>query len=238
MTFWFYAALAAGLLSVAYGFIQRNSIMAASPGNARMQEIAQAIREGADAYLSRQYRTIAYVGVVVLVILFLAFQSWEVPLGFVIGAVLSGIAGFIGMKVSVQANVRTTEASRNSLQAGLDVAFKSGAVTGLLVVGLALIGIVAYYGLLIAGAGYAPMTATSSMAWWRSVSAHRSFRFLPVSAVESSPRAPTLVATWSARSKRESPRMIRGMPPQSQTMSVTMLATVQAWLRTCLKPMR
>ncbi|MEO1567854.1 MAG: sodium-translocating pyrophosphatase [Pseudomonadota bacterium] len=156
MTFWFYAALAAGLLSVAYGFIQRNSIMAASPGNARMQEIAQAIREGADAYLSRQYRTIAYVGVVVLVILFLAFQSWEVPLGFVIGAVLSGIAGFIGMKVSVQANVRTTEASRNSLQAGLDVAFKSGAVTGLLVVGLALIGIVAYYGLLIAGAGYAP----------------------------------------------------------------------------------
>ncbi len=156
MPVWFYVAVAAGLISVAYGFWQRSSIMAASPGDARMQEIAQAIREGADAYLSRQYRTIAYVGVVVLAALFLAFRSWEVPLGFFVGAFLSGMAGFIGMKVSVQANVRTTEASRNSLQAGLEIAFKSGAVTGLLVVGLALLGIVLYYGLLTGVVGYAP----------------------------------------------------------------------------------
>jgi len=156
MPAWFYVALAAGLISVAYGFWQRSSIMAASPGDARMQEIAQAIREGADAYLSRQYRTIAYVGIAVLIALFFAFRSWEVPLGFFLGAFLSGVAGFIGMKVSVQANVRTTEASRHSLQGGLDIAFKSGAVTGLLVVGLALLGIVLYYGLLTGLVGYEP----------------------------------------------------------------------------------
>ena len=151
---WYYLALAAGVISVVYGFIQARSIQSAPAGDARMREIAAAIQEGANAYLGRQYRTIAIVGVVVVILLGLAFRSWQVPLGFVIGAVLSGAAGFIGMKVSVQANVRTTEAARSGLNAGLKMAFKSGAVTGLLVVGLALIGIVVYYGILTSSIGF------------------------------------------------------------------------------------
>ncbi len=144
---WYLLALGAGFLSLAYGYWQITSIMKAPSGNPRMIEIAQAIQEGANAYLSRQYRTIGIVGVAVAIVLALLL-GWKAALGFVIGAVLSGAAGFIGMLVSVRANVRTTEASRKGLNEGLQMAFKSGAVTGMLVVGLALIGIVGYYGLL------------------------------------------------------------------------------------------
>ena len=122
--------------------------MALPTGSAKMQEIAKAIQEGANAYLNRQYRTIAIVGVVVTVVLAFFFRNWEAPVGFLLGAVLSGAAGFIGMKISVQANVRTTEASSKGLAQGLNVAFQSGAVTGMLVVGLALIGLAGYYALL------------------------------------------------------------------------------------------
>ena len=121
----------AGFAAVAYGGITRASLMKASTGNERMNEIAGAIQEGAKAYLNKQYKTIAIVGVVVTILLALLFQNAIAPVGFVIGAVLSGIAGYVGMLVSVQANVRTTEASRSSLGAGLNIAFKAGAITGL-----------------------------------------------------------------------------------------------------------
>ena len=138
----------AGLLSIIYGFFTGKNILNKSSGNNKMQEIASAIQVGAKAYLNRQYKTIALVGVVVLVIISIAFSPL-VGLGYLIGATLSGLAGYVGMLVSVQANVRTAEASRKSLNSGLDVAFKSGAVTGMLVAGLALLSIAVYYYILI-----------------------------------------------------------------------------------------
>jgi K(+)-stimulated pyrophosphate-energized sodium pump len=135
-----------GFFAWLYGWLESQAVRAASPGNARMQEIAAAIQEGARAYLKRQYRTIAFAGVGVVIILAAAFwPTWQIPVGFIIGAVLSGAAGFIGMNVSVQANVRTAEASRSSLAAGLRLAFKAGAVTGMLVAGFALLGVAGYY---------------------------------------------------------------------------------------------
>tara|TARA_B100002052_G_scaffold95655_1_gene88325 strand:- start:1929 stop:4034 length:2106 start_codon:yes stop_codon:yes gene_type:complete len=138
----------AGLLSVVYGFFTGKNILNSSAGNNKMQEIASAIQVGAKAYLNRQYKTIAIVGLVVLVIISFAF-SILVGLGYLIGAALSGIAGYVGMLVSVQANVRTAEASRKGLAQGLSIAFKSGAVTGMLVAGLALLSIAVYYYLLL-----------------------------------------------------------------------------------------
>jgi K(+)-stimulated pyrophosphate-energized sodium pump len=148
--------IVAGVIAVLYGVFTTQRLMAMSQGNAKMQEIAKAIREGADAYLNRQYRTIAIVGVVVTIVLAVFFKNWQAPVGFLIGAVLSGAAGFIGMKISVQANVRTTEASSKGLAEGLNVAFLSGAVTGMLVVGLALIGLAGYYVILTVGLGLDP----------------------------------------------------------------------------------
>ncbi|MGV6819442.1 MAG: sodium-translocating pyrophosphatase [Parvularcula sp.] len=137
--------IAAGLVAVGYGYITSKSVMREPAGNDRMQEIAAAIQEGAQAYLNKQYTTIAIVGVVVFVLLFIFFRDWVPPVGFALGAFLSGVAGYVGMIVSVRANVRTTEASRKGLQQGLDIAFKSGAVTGMLVAGLALLGLALYF---------------------------------------------------------------------------------------------
>ena len=156
---WLGIIVGASIISLLYGAWAIRSILAAPAGDKRMGEIARAIQEGANAYLSRQYKTIAIVGVPVVIIAFLVLGIWA-AIGFLIGAVLSGVAGFIGMLVSVRANVRTTEASRISLGGGLDIAFKSGAITGMLVVGLALLGLVAYYGLLVGPMELAPNDRT------------------------------------------------------------------------------
>jgi len=137
-----------GLIALLYSYIVSKQIFAASPGNKRMQEIAGAIQEGARAYLKRQYRTIAIVGFIILAIIAFLLGMW-VAIGYFIGAFLSGAAGYVGMLVSVQANVRTAEASRRGLAAGLNISFKSGAVTGMLVAGLALLSIAIYYQILL-----------------------------------------------------------------------------------------
>ncbi len=137
-----------GVLAVAYSYLLSGQIISSSPGNTRMQEIAEAIQVGAKAYLNRQYKTIAVVGIIVLAIV-TYFFNYLVGFGYFIGAFLSGVAGYVGMLISVKANVRTAEASRHSLQSGLTIAFKSGAITGLLVAGLALLAITIYYIILI-----------------------------------------------------------------------------------------
>ncbi len=144
MTLAYGLIIACGCVALLYGLVMIRSVLSLSTGNDKMRQIAAAIQEGASAYLKRQYQTIALVGVVIFILL-TWLLGWYVGLGFVIGAVLSGLTGFIGMNVSVRANSRTAEAARGGLQSALDVAFKAGAITGLLVVGLGLLGITLYY---------------------------------------------------------------------------------------------
>src|ERR1700674_2124722 len=136
-----------GVLAILYGIWATQSVMSADPGSKKMQEISAAVREGAQAYLKRQYLTISVVGVVIFVILGYTL-GWLVAGGFAIGAILSGATGFIGMNVSVRANVRVAQAATKTLAGGLELAFKAGAITGMLVAGLALLGVTLYFGFL------------------------------------------------------------------------------------------
>jgi K(+)-stimulated pyrophosphate-energized sodium pump len=155
MNNYLWLVIAAGALGILYGLIQTAALMKASTGNDKMREIAAAIQEGASAYLRRQYTTIGMVGVVILIAAYFLIGEWA-AIGFVIGAVLSGLAGFAGMLISVRANVRTAQAASESLSKGLDLAFRSGAITGMFVAGGALVGVAGYYAVLTAGFGLAP----------------------------------------------------------------------------------
>src|SRR3954447_13052555 len=148
-------AIACGVIAVLYGVVTTMQVLKAPAGNERMRDIASAVQEGAQAYLARQYRTIAIVGVVVVALVYYFLGSVS-AIGFLIGALLSGLTGFVGMNVSVKANVRTAEAARTSLQGGLTMAFRSGAITGMLVAGLGLLAISVFFYYLTAIAGHAP----------------------------------------------------------------------------------
>jgi len=155
MTWVLYLIIACGALSIAYGVWTTRAVLAADPGTARMQEIAAAIQEGAQAYLARQYQAVAIVGVLIFIALYFLLGLPQ-AIGFAVGAILSGLAGFVGMNVSVRANVRTAQAATKSLADGLSLAFRAGAITGLLVAGLALLGVSVYFLVLTQWLGYSP----------------------------------------------------------------------------------
>jgi len=185
-----------------------------------MQEISAAIQAGAKAYLNRQYATISMAGVVLLVLIGL-FIGWTTATGFAIGAIFSGLTGYIGMNVSVRANVRTTEAANHGLNAAMQIAFRGGAITGMLVVGLALLGVAGFYGILVANGVEDPIHPLIG----------------PVLAAAFSPRARMSAQTSSARWKPVSLKMTHATLLLLLTTSVITSVTARAWPPTCSRPM-
>ena len=227
--------IGAGVLAIVYGLWAIQSILAASAGNEKMQEIASAIQSGASAYLNRQYRTIGIVGVVIAVIV-AYLLGVKVSAGFVIGAALSGVAGYVGMLVSVRANVRTTQAASESLAGGLSIAFRSGAVTGMLVAGLALLSVAVYFHILTGPLG---LSASSREVIDALVALGFGASLISIFARLGGgifTKVRMSVVTWSVRSKPVFRRMTRATRPPLLTMSVTMLVTAPAWPLTCLRP--
>ena len=226
-----------GALSIVYAIWATTSVLKADAGNPRMQEIAAAVREGAQAYLKRQYMTIGMVGIVIFALL-AWFLGMLVAAGFLIGAILSGAAGFIGMNVSVRANVRTAQAATTSLAGGLELAFKAGAITGMLVAGLALLGVTLYFAYLT---HYLDLAANSRTVVDALVALGFGASLISIFARLGggiSPRAPTSAAISSARSRPAFPKTIRATRPPLPTTSATMSVTAPAWPPICSRPMR
>ena len=228
-------ALLCAMAAIAYGVIAITRIIKLPAGNQDMQRVAQAIQEGASAYLKRQYFAIAGVGVILFVVIFIVLDV-ATAVGFALGAILSGATGIIGMQVSVRANVRTAEAARQGLNAGLQVSFRAGAITGLLVVGLGLLGVAGYFAILemltpeAKDIDLAPLVGLAFGGSLISIFARLGGGIFTKGADVGA----ALVARWRPASQKMTRATLRLLPTTSATTSVT----APVWRRTCSKPMR
>jgi len=226
-----------GIIGILYSLIVAGAIKGAPTGDAKMGEIASAIQEGSIAYLNRQLKSMVIVGIVIFVIIFFGLGA-KTAIGFLVGAVASFLAGYIGMRVSVLANVRVAEACKKGLASGLSLAFKGGSVTGMLVAGLALTAIAGFFTYMTASMPadtalvdlVVPLVALGFGGSWSPS--------LPVSAAVSSPRALMLALTWWVRSKPAFRKTTRGTQRPSLTMWATTWVTVPVWPLTFLKHTR